>query len=285
MSASLKFLVLSAIQEVHPTRLQGGWRKIGDYSVNFEDQISYGRFSKVYSGTNSRGVKVAVKVLPKREIMSRTRKRDLEREIQNLRALKGEPHIVNLLEVYDSHTHYYFIFERLGRDLLDVIEKRKFLTEESAKPIVRDVALGIQSVHSKGMVHRDIKAENILTGSKTKICDFEFSQSLPLKGYIFRSCGSLWCIPPEMIKKKGYREEVDIWSFGCLVFRMLTGIPPFSGPDNRLKALGKRILENNRRPIPENLSSDAKDFLEALLQWEPDKRPTIQEVLNHPWLG
>lgn len=165
-----------------------------------------------------------------------------------------------------------------------MIFKKKFtkFSESITSKIIRQTSDGLQYIHSKRIVHRDLKPENLLVDEKNdiKISDFGcavFTSNI-VPGTLY---GTLDYFSPEMIESKMYDEKIDIWSLGVIMYELLVGKTPFDDPSvNNIYSKIKRVDYH----IPNTVSMSANDLISNILIYEPEKRYTLNEVLNHPWI-
>jgi serine/threonine protein kinase len=171
-----------------------------------------------------------------------------------------------------------------GGDLLSFIRKRTKINEITAKFIFRQILEAMKFTHSQGIVHRDIKLDNILIdlSNNIKLCDFGVSSRIRTGELMFEHCGTPAYIAPEILLNKGYEASaVDVWSSGVVLYAMLCGRVPFKA--NKLEELHSLIINGNY-DIISDISQDAMDCLSSILQTDPSKRLTIDAILNHPWM-
>jgi serine/threonine protein kinase len=167
-----------------------------------------------------------------------------------------------------------------GGDLLNYVRKRRKLKEDIAKYVFKQVVEGLHYCHSKRIVHRDIKLDNLLLDEdgSVKLCDFGVSKHL--KDYnevMTEQCGTPAYIAPEILKDKGYKGfGVDIWSLGVCLYAMLYGTVPFKA--NNMSELHQLILKAkySLKDDKVEISDDAKSLIKALLEPDPSKRLTIE---------
>lgn len=195
------------------------------------------------------------------------------------------PSVVKLFETFETGRHILLVMELCaGGDLLNYVRKRRKLTEVSAKLIFKQIIEGLGYIHSKSILHRDIKLDNILLDGKgkVKIADFGVSKSVR-KGEVMREqCGTPAYIAPEIIRDKGYTGfKADIWSAGVVLFAMLYGTVPFKA--NNMQDLHQLIMKAKYN-LKDEISEEAKHLITSLLDPDPVTRLTIQEVLAHPWM-
>jgi len=171
-----------------------------------------------------------------------------------------------------------------GGDLLNFVRKRTKLNEPTAKFIFRQIIEGLQYIHSQNVVHRDIKLDNILIDltNTVKICDFGVSRKIKKGEIMHDQCGTPAYIAPEIILGKGYEGfGVDIWSAGVVLYALLAGVVPFR--QKSMKLINQLIIDGKYDEI-ENISAEAKDLIRGILNTDPLKRLTIDQILNHEWL-
>ena len=169
-------------------------------------------------------------------------------------------------------------------DLLGFIRKRAKISEPTAKIIFKQKIKGLQYIHKKKIVHRDIKLDNVLIDltNTVKICDFGVSRILQPGDVMYEHCGTPAYIAPEIFKDEGYEGfSCDIWSAGVTLYYMLAGIQPFKA--SKIEDLKEIILKGQFDPI-EEVSKEANDLIKGMLELNPNKRFTIEEILKHPWL-
>lgn len=214
-----------------------------------------------------------------------------KREVKILSVL-DHPNVVKYYNYFEDNRYSYAVLEYCkGGELFETILKNGAIAEDQAGPLIYQMASAIDYVHSKGVVHRDIKAENFLfqtpdPDSPLKLIDFGMSEQLAQPDLLLTDvCGSPHYLAPELVKRK-YSLPADIWALGVLSYLMLFGRYPFDGDNTN--AIVKEIL--NRHLVFEPLEGRAQpsplavSFIKHLLQRSVDKRPTATEVLQHPWL-
>ena len=203
------------------------------------------------------------------------------------------PNIVKLYEIYESNRSLYLIMELCkGGELLKKIteraKKKNMYTEKDAAEIIQQIVSGIGYCHNNGICHRDLKPENLLylndddeKNNPLKIIDFGLSKHFKISKLSSR-VGSVYYVSPEVLEHS-YTEKCDVWSCGVLLYLLLSGKLPFSGPDEaeifeKIKSC-KYEMNND---VWKNISDEAKDLIRHMLVRE-DERYTTKEVLSHPW--
>ena len=265
--------------------------KIQDY-YEIVSTIGKGGNAKVYEVRNKKTKDIrACKCLSKYNI----KESDLQkcrREIQIL--MKADhPNIIKLYEVFETQNSLYLIMEKCnGGELFDRIinhiSSGKMYTEKIAANLIFQIMSAVDYCHKNGICHRDLKPENILflnqgneINNSIKVIDFGLSQIIreeKLKSRV----GTAYYVPPEILKGE-YNQKCDIWSVGIILCILLTGEPPFNGPNdaviyNKIKKLEYFFSEKWKY-----ISNEAKDLVSHMLVPE-NTRYNASEVLSHPWL-
>jgi serine/threonine protein kinase len=267
-------------------------KKVPETSLQFYEIIKLlgkGSFGKVYLGLQKLTNRlVAIKCLEKLYFKDEITKKKILSEVKILKKLLGHPNTIKLLEVFENKKYVFFVMEYASNgDLLKYLKTKISLEEEEAKYLFYQVSCGLRYIHKQGIIHRDIKLDNILIDEAfhCKICDFGVSRYMKPHELVNEQCGTPAYLAPEIVLEKGYKGfGADIWSLGVLLFCILTGAMPFKAStiDNLHKLIIKGEFE-----FPENnqLTSEAKDLIKRMLVVNPDKRITIEEVIKHKWLA
>nr|CAD7587067.1 unnamed protein product [Timema genevievae] len=214
---------------------------------------------------------------------------DLHRVTMEIQALKrlSHHHISKLYQVIETETHYFLIMEYCaGGELFDHIVSKDRLGEGESRSFFRQIVSAVAYLHQQGYVHRDLKPENILLDRDQvlKLIDFGLcaQPSGGMGDHLFTSCGSPTYAAPELVLGQKYLgSEVDVWSMGVLLYALLCGCLPFD--DKNITNLYKKIL-NGKYDEPTWLSIDTRKLIRSMLQVDPKKRISINELLCHPWL-
>ncbi|KAK5579000.1 hypothetical protein RB653_008676 [Dictyostelium firmibasis] len=248
-------------------------------SYEIGSQIGNGKFAQVHSGTNkSTGKKSAIKIMKK----SIVEESAIIKEVEMMTEINHQ-NIIKLQEVYETDNEVLLVLELVtGGELFDKIVEREFYTEQDASTLICTVTKVIQYLHSKDIVHCDLKPENLLYSDNSdqaiiKLCDFGLSQRCGSGNPLRSLVGTLTYMAPEISSCTGYGKPVDLWSIGVISYILLCGFPPFD------ESTGY-ILEF---PSPEwdNISDSAKSLIKGLLNNDPSKRFTIDQTLKHPWIA
>ncbi|XP_044265660.1 5'-AMP-activated protein kinase catalytic subunit alpha-2 [Tribolium madens] len=259
-----------------------GQMKIGHYILG--QTLGVGTFGKVKIGEHQiTGHKVAVKILNRQKIKSLDVVGKIRREIQNLKLFR-HPHIIKLYQVISTPTDIFMIMEYVsGGELFDYIVKHGKLQEHEARRFFQQIISGVDYCHRHMIVHRDLKPENLLLDHNmhVKIADFGLSNMMMDGEFLRTSCGSPNYAAPEVISGKLYAgPEVDIWSCGVILYALLCGTLPFD--DEHVPTLFRKI-KSGIFPIPEYLNKSVVNLLCQMLQIDPMKRATIDEIKKHEW--
>ena len=257
-------------------------RKIGQYILG--KTIGEGTFGKVKIGMHIlTQAKVAVKILEKSKIIDVADVERVSREIHILKIVQ-HPQVVQLYEIIETQKKLYLIMEYAsGGELFDYIVKHQRVKEPEACRFFQQLLSGIEYISRLNIVHRDLKPENFLLDfdKGIKIVDFGLSNTYKTGELLKTACGSPCYAAPEMIAGKKYNgTNVDIWSCGVILFALICGYLPFEDPNT--SNLYKKILSADSQ-TPEWVSNDAKDLFHCILNTDPDKRYTIDQIRAHPW--
>uniref|UniRef100_A0A8C9UV71 non-specific serine/threonine protein kinase n=1 Tax=Spermophilus dauricus TaxID=99837 RepID=A0A8C9UV71_SPEDA len=251
-------------------------------------QGSYGKVFLVRKVTGSdAGQLYAMKVLRKATLKVRDRVRSkMERDIL---AEVNHPFIVKLHYAFQTEGKLYLILDFLrGGDLFTRLSKEVMFTEEDVKFYLAELALALDHLHGLGIIYRDLKPENILLDEEghIKITDFGLSKEAidhDKRAYSF--CGTIEYMAPEVVNRRGHTQSADWWSFGVLMFEMLTGSLPFQGKDRKETMA---LILKAKLGMPQFLSSEAQSLLRALFKRNPCNRlgagiDGVEEIKRHPF--
>lgn len=257
--------------------------QIGPYK--FFGVVGTGAFSVVKLVKNlDKSMFYACKIVPKSRLSSHSLLARFEEEIRVNQQLH-HPGIVEFADILIDNENFYVVMEFCPNgELFQFIVDRGSLTEEEARPLLRQILETIEFVHSMGVSHRDLKPENLLIGSdgKIKISDFGLSTFLSKEGLVNTPCGSPCYASPECISGMPYSGvTTDVWSIGVILYAMLTGQLPWTKKNQA--QLFKQIRTGDF-VIPDFLEDDAADMVRGLMTVDSRKRFTIKEALTHPFL-
>ncbi|KAK2827881.1 hypothetical protein FQN49_007247 [Arthroderma sp. PD_2] len=258
--------------------------------------IGAGSMGKVKLAKNlETGEQVAVKIIPRHTNDEQRSTRENERadrskEIRTAReaaivTLLNHPYVCGMRDVVRTNYHWYMLFEYVnGGQMLDYIISHGKLKEKQARKFARQIASALDYCHRNNIVHRDLKIENILI-SKTgdiKIIDFGLSNLFSPKGQLKTFCGSLYFAAPELLQARQYTgPEVDVWSFGIVLYVLVCGKVPFD--DQSMPQLHAKIKKGVVE-YPPGLSSDCRHIISRMLVTDPKQRACLAEIMQHPWM-
>jgi len=275
---------------------------LGPYII--KQTLGEGGFSKVKLGIHEKtGEKVALKMLKNKSKLTKPVRKQVEREI-NAMAKVDHPNVLRMKDVDWDCTYtkkngkkqniILVVLElATGGELFEFLSYTGFFEESIARTYFQQLMSGVEFCHSKGVVHRDLKPENLLLDDQftLKLADFGFSNVVcAAHNLMFTECGTPGYMAPEMIRNsKGYDGmKADIWACGVILFIMLAGFPPFQKPEtsdwwfNKLMN-GKHALFWQAHSRSAYFSDQTKDFINKILNPDPEKRISIADMKKHPW--
>uniref|UniRef100_A0A8C6U029 non-specific serine/threonine protein kinase n=1 Tax=Neogobius melanostomus TaxID=47308 RepID=A0A8C6U029_9GOBI len=241
------------------------------------------RLLKTIGKGNFAKVKLARHILTGREV--RRHNPGLFREVRIMKIL-NHPNIVKLFEVIETERTLYLIMEYAsGGEVFDYLVAHGRMKEKEARAKFRQIVSAVQYCHQKHIVHRDLKAENLLLDAdmNIKIADFGFSNEFTMGNKLDTFCGSPPYAAPELFQGKKYDgPEVDVWSLGVILYTLVSGSLPFDGQN--LKELRERVLRGKYR-IPFYMSTDCENLLKRFLVLNPGKRGTLEQIMKDRWIN
>lgn len=256
----------------------------------FYHQLKSGSFATVCRGTHrATGRKVAIKCVLRKDLPP-SDDAAIYDEVAILASL-NHPHIVPIIDFFDEKDCYFIIMELMsGGDLFDRIGKKKSYSEADARDLVAKMLKAVAFCHKRHIAHCDMKPKNLLlmsddNDSFIKLADFGFAARVHFPKSLTKQCGTPFFVAPEILTRRPYDQQSDMWSVGCIVFLLLSGNLPFMGRSQ--KELFRKIVAGKYEFKEEDwkdVSNDAKEMVKKLLVLNPDDRLTAEAALRHPWL-
>jgi len=252
--------------------------------------IGEGSFGRVYKGRKKdSGEVIALKVMKKQYLINNNQVKYAVSEAAIMKDL-DHPYIMKLVFSFQTPSNLYMAVEYCENgDLAEILDQHSLLDEEVAKFLVAELILGMKYMHEKGVIFRDLKPENILIDSEghIRLADFGLAKQdqkavgkRDFKASSF--CGSPAYLAPEMLKKQGVSKSGDVYQVGVVLYEMMVGIPPFY--NDNMKILYENI-EKGKLKLPKYLSNEARKIILKMLNRDPKKRPTLEQLVKDPFFA
>ena len=201
--------------------------------------------------------------------------------------------IIKLVDLFENSDTYFIVLDYMqGKDLFDYIQKRGFsLPEQRVQDLTYQIAMGVKYLHEFGIVHRDLKLENIMMsdssdGAVPQIVDFGLAKIIGPSNTASEPFGTLGYVAPEVLRKQPYTFSCDVWSLGCIIYALLSGSLPFDHESQketiRMTLDDKLVFD---LPCWDEVSSHAKDLVQKLLMKDPKQRISLAGAMAHPWFA
>ncbi|KAM0952123.1 putative protein kinase CAMK-CDPK family [Dioscorea sansibarensis] len=275
---------IQVLKDLHP-RL----RILDHYSLGRE--LGRGEFGVTYlcSDLASREL-LACKSISKRKLRTAIDVEDVRREVAIMSSLPDHPNIVRLRAAFEDPDAVHLVMELCeGGELFDRLLARGHYSERAAAAVIRTVAEVIRTCHENHVMHRDLKPENFLyanrkENSPLKVIDFGLSVFFQPGERFSEIVGSPYYMAPEVLKRN-YGPEADVWSAGVILYILLSGVPPFWAETEQgvARAIVRGVIDFEQDPWP-HVSESAKNLVRLMLEPNPKRRLTAQQVLEHPWI-
>lgn len=260
-----------------------------DYEVDFSSVLGSGYSGDVHLARAKDGggtQTFAVKHLPIKGV-SQARWGQLESEVKIFLCM-DHPNVTRLVDVYRDDDDLHLVMEHMkGGELFDRVTELKKFSEMEAAGAVSQILLALSYIHGFGIAHRDLKLENFLYDQEKsdhlKLIDFGFSHMWDTNTKMRATCGTLAYVAPEVLRKS-YTSQCDMWSVGVIAFILLAGSMPFYGSEATQM---ENIMNGRYKFKPEkwnSVSKAARDFVQKLLQVNPEARLTARKALEHVWI-
>lgn len=253
-------------------------------------RLKSGSFATVCRGTHrATGRKVAIKCVLRKDLPPADDAAIYD-EVAILSSL-NHPYIVPIIDFFDEKDCYFIVMELMsGGDLFDRIGKKKAYSEADARDLVIKMLKAVSYCHNRRIAHCDMKPKNLLLMSEDndsfiKLADFGFAARVHEPKSLTKQCGTPFFVSPEILTRKPYDQQSDMWSVGCIIFLLLSGNLPFMGRSQ--KELFRKIVAGKFEFKEEDwasVSEDGKDLVRKCLVSNPDARITAAEALRHQWL-
>lgn len=245
--------------------------------------LGRGKFGHVYlARVKSTKQIVAIKVISMKQVVNSQIVGQIRREIE-IHTHLDHPNILKMYGFFYDHKKIYYIMEyATGGELYKRLKKRRRYDERQVARYIQQMASALLHIHKSSVFHRDIKPENILVcaGDQLKISDFGWSVRA-LNSQRRTMCGTVDYMSPEVIENKMYDQSVDIWALGILTYELATGTAPFHSKDKNQRFKNIRSVYCR---YPSYLSDEIVEFIYKLLQKDPKKRMSLEQVLKDPFI-
>eukprot|EP00834_Sanchytrium_tribonematis_P001840 NODE_48_length_31852_cov_1.054168.p7 type:complete len:605 gc:universal NODE_48_length_31852_cov_1.054168:16080-14266(-) len=256
---------------------------------DFLQTLGTGAFSEVKKAMHKQTKQLfAIKIIDRAKCKGKESM--IQSEIEILKKVE-HPNIIKLYDMFETSDKIYLVMELVtGGELFDSIVERGKYTEKESAELIYQVVKGVEYLHSVGICHRDLKPENLLYYDKSKnsrimLSDFGLSKIFNEDQLMKTACGTPGYVAPEVLRRKGYRKEVDMWSIGVIAYILLCGYPPFYEENNA--ELFNQILKGKFEfdsPYWDHISNQAKNFVSRSLVVDSSRRLTIHNALCHPFI-
>ncbi|KAJ8913845.1 hypothetical protein NQ315_003754 [Exocentrus adspersus] len=264
---------------------------LGVYDVD-KTPLGRGKYATVCRAVHKKtGTSYAAKFMKKRR-RNQDQMKEIIHEIAVLTECKMTNKVIRLHEVYESPTEVVLILElAAGGELQHILDGEQCLGEDEARKAMKQILEGVAYLHHKNIAHLDLKPQNLLLSTadccdEIKLCDFGISKVLEPGVTIREILGTADYVAPEVLNYEPISLSTDIWSIGVLTYVILSGFSPFGADDKQQTYLNisKCSLSFEAEHF-KDVSSAAIDFIKSTLIIDPRKRPTVYDLLNHPWIS
>ena len=256
-----------------------------DFFREGDSYIGKGAFGEVWKVSHRQSNKIyVIKVMDKATIKDQKLSDQINREIEIMYKL-NHPHVIRLINHFEDDEKFYLIMPHASKgQLYSLLRRQVRFDQRTAAQYMREVLEAVRYIHSFSpkIIHRDIKPENLLLDENYRVLlsDFGWSNFLDENEYRKTFCGTPEYLSPEMAKKSGHNEMVDIWALGVLLFEFLAGYAPFSGSCPKELYTNIKKLKVN---WPVDFPPLAKNLVSKILKLNPSERLSVEEILDHPW--
>ena len=269
-----------------------GYLNFFDY-YEMLDNLGEGIFGSVKLGVEKKtNQRVAIKIIKK----NKTKEKDIElvRNEIDIMKLCYHPYVVHLLDHFENGEYIFIVMEYIkGGSLTEYMKNNNFnFTEKRSAELIYQLSKGLKYLHKYGIIHRDLKPDNIMLTEASdkgniKIMDFGLSKILGKKEKSTDGFGTLTFVSPEVLIRKPYHKEIDIWSLGVILYLMLSGDLPFDDPDDNEQKIAKAIVYQEVKFPPEKFGKRSKAVIELIkgcLTKHPKNRIKVDDILKGEWM-
>lgn len=254
--------------------------------------LGRGKYATVCRAVHKKtGTHYAAKFVKKRR-RNQDQMKEIIHEIAVLRQCSSTNRVIRLHEVYESTTEMVLVLElAAGGELQHILDGGQCLSEIEARKAMKQILEGLSYLHDRNIAHLDLKPQNLLLSIEDscddiKLCDFGISKVLQPGVTVREILGTVDYVAPEVLSYEPICLSTDIWSVGVLGYVLLSGFSPFGADDKQQTFLNISKCALSFEPEHfEDVSSAAIDFIKSALIVDPRKRPTVHELLDHPWIS
>ena len=273
--------------QTEPKKKEPRFNSLNEFTIL--DEIEKGGYSKVYLVENKKtkrqyALKACFRLKKGKDRSERTRT-----EIKILKKLKHQ-NIIRLKGWFEDDDNIYLVLEYIrGKDCSKFF-RHNLPTKSQVRSIIKQLVETIIFCHSKGIVHRDLKLENVLVDENYNIKLIDFGLAAIKTNQFDMLSGTMGTVrytSPEMIEGKGYNDSIDVWGIGVILFALLTGSYPFdtSNKENTKQVIFQRICERKIHYSKYNLEKNEVKLLKMLLEKNPEERIEIEHILKQPFFN
>jgi serine/threonine protein kinase len=272
--------LLRSMKKQQPEKYKQIWSR-SDFEIG--RPLGKGKFGRVYLAREKQSKYiVALKLLSIKQLIESGAQHLLRREIEIQTHLRHKG-VVRLFGFFWDEKRIYLILEYCPRgELYKELQNRRRFSEQKAANYVEQLASTLVYCHAEKVIHRDIKPENLLIGyrGELKLADFGWAIHAPsMTRQTF--CGTLDYLAPEMVRSEPYTNAVDLWALGVLAYELITGRAPFQ---DDVDVETKKKINRVDFTFPDDISADARDFIQRLLKKKPEERMSLRSLLKHQWI-
>lgn len=263
-------------------------KQIGQYEIH--RPLGEGQFGKVKEAVHvETGMRYAAKIIKKTAIKTKKDADTVKKEVNLMKRLNGHPNILQMFEVLEDAEKFYLILELAsGGDLFDKIISMGGFSEDQARVYFQQIVSGLRHCHDQGIIHRDMKPENLLldANGNLKISDFGLSNTILTTEQMLKThCGSEKYAAPEVMQNTDpyIGPPVDVWSIGVILYIMVGGAFPFVEATMKCELYSSFVAGTFE--FPKAMSIELVDLLTRTFAAEPARRITLAQIAEHPWVN